>query len=66
LFIPIQFRLKNNVVALIDVLLTLGTLIWALVVVAPLWFPIALVNIPYLLWLTFASALQIAIVVKNR
>jgi tryptophan-rich sensory protein len=64
-FTTIEFRLKNNVVALIDILLTLGTLIWAMIAISPFWPPIALVNIPYLLWLAFASILQIAVVVMN-
>ena len=65
-FVSIEFRIKNGIWALVDVLLTLGTLIWALIAISPVWLPIALVNIPYLLWLIFASALQIAIVTKNR
>jgi tryptophan-rich sensory protein len=65
-FTPIEFRLKNIVLALIDVLLTLGTLIWAMIAIFPFWAPIAVLNIPYLLWLIFASALQIAVVIKNR
>ena len=33
LFTPIQFGLQNNVLALIDILLVVGTLIWAMKVV---------------------------------
>lgn len=65
-FVPIEFQLKNGVVALVDVLLTLGTLIWAFIVILPIWPTIALVNAPYLLWLVFALALQIAVVAMNR
>jgi tryptophan-rich sensory protein len=65
-FTPIEFRLRNSAVALVDAFLTLGTLIWALAAISPFWLPIVLVNLPYLLWLTFATILQIAIVVKNR
>jgi tryptophan-rich sensory protein len=65
-FTPIEFRLRNNIAALVDVLCTLGTLIWAMVVIFPLWAPVVFVNIPYLLWLMFASALQIAVTAKNR
>ena len=65
-FTPIEFRLKNSAVALVDVLLAIGTLIWAFVAIWPFWPPIALINIPYLAWLAFAAILQIAIVVKNR
>lgn len=65
-FTAFEFRPKNGVMALISVLLSLGTLIWAFIAIYPFWMPIAWVNIPYLLWLVFASALQIAIVAKNR
>jgi len=65
-FAPIEFKLKNSALALIDVLLTLGTLIWALIAILPFWPLIAALNIPYLLWVIFASALQVVIVVKNR
>ncbi len=65
-FTPIQFGLKNNLLASIDILLILGTLIWALVAIWPYAKVIALANIPYLLWVTFASILQITITVLNR
>jgi tryptophan-rich sensory protein len=35
LFTPIQFGLKNNLLATVDILLVLGTLIWALVAIYP-------------------------------
>ena len=67
-FTPIQFGLKNNLLAAIDILLVLGTLIWALVSVwnagADLrW--IVYVNIPYLLWVAFATILQLTITYLN-
>lgn len=65
-FTPIQFGLKNNLLASVDILLILGTLIWALVAIWPYAKIIALANIPYLLWVTFASILQITITVLNR
>src|SRR5436189_6287069 len=34
-FTPIQFGLKNNILAAVDILLVLGTLIWALATVYP-------------------------------
>ena len=72
-FTYFQFGLKNNLLASIDILLVLGTLIWALVAIyftptvsvgAPLkW--IALANIPYLLWVSFATVLQLTITWLN-
>jgi tryptophan-rich sensory protein len=68
-FTPIQFGLKNNLLASIDILLVVGTLIWALYTIwhnAPELRWIAYVNIPYLLWGTFATCLQLTITYLNR
>jgi tryptophan-rich sensory protein len=68
-FTPLQFGLKNNFLALIDILLVLGTLIWAL---WGLWHFssnfrwIVYINIPYLIWVLFATILQITITYLNR
>lgn len=34
-FTPIQFGLQNNLLAAIDILLVLGTLVWAMIVIYP-------------------------------
>jgi tryptophan-rich sensory protein len=65
LFTPIQFGLKSNLLAAIDIVLVLVTLIWALVVVYPYRKWVALVNIPYLLWVSFATILQLTITYLN-
>ena len=68
-FTPIQFGLRNNVLASVDILLVVGTLIWALVAV---WYGVpelrwvVYVNIPYLLWGTFATCLQLTITYLNK
>jgi translocator protein len=64
-FTPIQFGLQNNLLASVDILLVLGTLIWALVAVYPQMKWVALVNIPYLLWVAFATVLQLTILFLN-
>ena len=48
-YTPIQFGLRNNWLASLDILLVLGTLIWALSAVWSRARWVALVNIPYLL-----------------
>jgi benzodiazapine receptor len=65
-FTPLQFGLKNNLLAVVDILLVLITLIWALVVIWPYAHWIAYVNIPYLLWVSFATILQLMITYLNR
>jgi tryptophan-rich sensory protein len=65
LFTPIQFGLKNNLLASLDILLVLGTLIWALLSIYPHIKWVALANIPYLLWVSFATVLQLTITYLN-
>lgn len=64
-FSPIQFGLQNNFLAAVDIILVLGTLIWALVSIWPRVRWVALVNIPYLLWVSFATVLQFTITWLN-
>jgi len=77
-FTPIQFGLKNNLFAAVDILLVLGTLIWALFALysfglklhsetgASTYAWIIYANIPYLLWVSFATVLQLTITYLNR
>jgi benzodiazapine receptor len=65
-YTPLQFGLKNNALASIDILLVLGTLVWALAAVWPRARWVALVNVPYLLWVAFATVLQLSITWLNR
>lgn len=64
-FSPIQFGLKNNLLALIDILLVLGTLIWMLIAIYPRHRWVAIINIPYLAWVSFATILQATITFLN-
>ncbi len=63
---PIQFGLRNNILASIDILLVLGTLVWALIAIYPHAKWVTFVNIPYLLWVCFATVLQLTITFLNR
>jgi tryptophan-rich sensory protein len=65
-FTPLQFGLKSNELAALDILLVLATLLWAMRTAWPLARWVALVNIPYLLWVGFATVLQLAITWLNR
>lgn len=65
-FTPLQFGLKSNLLAAIDILLVLATLVWAMVAI---WLHIPWVvyaNIPYLLWVSFATILQLTITYLNK
>ena len=66
-FTPILFGIGNLWLATLDILLVLGTLIWA---VAVAWRQkkmrwVVYMNIPYLLWVIFATMLQLTILFLN-
>ncbi len=76
-FTYFQFVLKNNLLAAIDILLILGTLIWAMIVLYSvaqklistggenIFWTVYLI-IPYLLWVSFATVLQLTITFLNK
>ena len=65
-FTPIQFGIKNNYLALIDIILILVTIVWAMVAIWPhnRWLSGAFV--PYLVWVSIATVLQASITWLNR
>lgn len=65
LFTWIQFGLKNLPLASIDILLVLITLVWAMVAIYPHAKWITWIQLPYLLWVSFATVLQLTITVLN-
>jgi len=65
-FTPIQFGLRNNLLASVDVLLVLGTLVWAIMAIFPHARWVAYLQIPYLLWVSFATILQLTVTYLNR
>ncbi len=65
-FSPIQFTLQNNFLAAVDIVLVLGTLIWAMIAIYPHMKWVTYIQIPYLLWVSFATVLQLTITFLNR
>ncbi len=68
IFTPIQFGLKNNLLAAIDILLVLATLVWALYYIwnaVPELRWVVYSNVPYLIWVSFATTLQLTITYLN-
>ena len=65
-FTPIQFGLKNNYLAMVDILLVFMTLIWAMVKIYPVNKVITYLQVPYLVWVSFATVLQVTITYLNR
>jgi len=66
LFTTIQFGLKNNFLAAVDIFLVLITLIWAMIAIWPHARWIVYANLPYLIWVAFATGLQFTITYLNR
>ena len=64
-FTPLQFGLRSNVLASVDILLVLGTLIWAMRSIYPHAPWVTYAQIPYLLWVAFATVLQLTITYLN-
>ena len=65
-FTPIQFTLRNNLLAAIDIVLVLVTLVWAMAAIYPHQKWVTYLQIPYLLWVSFATFLQLTITYLNR
>lgn len=65
LYTPLQFGLKSNILASIDILLVLLTLIWAFYAIWPKMRWVAYVNTPYFLWVCFATVLQLTVTYLN-
>ena len=65
-FTPIQFGLKNNLLAAIDIALVLGTLVWLMLAIYPHLKWITYIQIPYLLWVLFATILQFTVTFLNK
>ena len=65
-FTYFQFGLKNNYLAAVDILLVLGTMIWAFIAIYPFVSWIFYINIPYLLWVSFATVLQLTVTWLNK
>jgi translocator protein len=65
LFTPIQFGLQNNLLANIDIILILLSLIWCMVSIYKHSKWLAYLQIPYFLWVIIATVLQISITYLN-
>jgi tryptophan-rich sensory protein len=65
-FTPLQFGLKSNLLAAADILLVLATLLWGMAAIYPYRRYLAYMQIPYLLWVGFATFLQLTITYLNR
>lgn len=65
LFTPLQFGLRNNILASLDVILILATLTWCFISIGQDKRWVVYLNIPYFIWVMFATILQISITILN-
>ena len=66
IFTYLQFGLRSNLLAAVDIVLVLTTLVWAFMAVWPKMRWVVYVNIPYFLWVCFATILQLTVTYLNR
>ena len=64
-FTPLQFGLQNNLLAAIDIILVLSTLMWVMTVIWSRLRWVFWLNIPYLAWVTLATVLQLTVTYLN-
>lgn len=65
LFTPLQFGLRNQILSSIDIILVLVTIVWCMVAIWPHNKWVALLFVPYFIWVAIASLLQINITLLN-
>ncbi|MBP9827381.1 tryptophan-rich sensory protein [Candidatus Saccharibacteria bacterium] len=65
IYSPLQFGLRNNTLALLDISLVLITIIWAMIMIWPVSKIVTIAFAPYLIWVTIATILQTYITLNN-
>jgi tryptophan-rich sensory protein len=65
-FTYLQFGLKNNLLAAIDILLVLITLVWAFFSIWSYYRWVVFINLAYFFWVAFATILQLTITYLNQ
>lgn len=64
-FTPVQFGLNNLPLASVIIVIVLGTIIWSMWAIWPHYRWVAYLQIPYLLWVSLATVLQLSITYLN-
>jgi len=64
-FTWIQFGLENNPLAFVDIVLVLITIVWLMKVIWPYKKWVAYAQVPYLIWVSFATLLQASVTYLN-
>ena len=65
IFTPIQFGMRNLPLAAVDILVVWGTIVWMMAAIYRFYPIVSFAQIPYLIWVSIATVLQIAITTMN-
>jgi len=66
IFTPIQFGLRNLPLAAVDILVVWGTIVWMMLSIWPHHRWVAAAQVPYFVWVSIATVLQLSITWMNR
>jgi translocator protein len=66
LFVYLQFGIQKKWLAMTDILFVLATIIVTMIVIWPHFHWVAYLQIPYLVWVLFATYLQIGVTILNK
>ena len=66
IFTPIEFGLRNLPLASVDILVVWGTILWMICVIWKHYRWVAVAQVPYLIWVSIATWLQLSITRMNR
>lgn len=64
-FTPIQFGLRNLLLASADILIVWTTIAWAAIAVWPYYRWVSVAQIPYFVWVSIATVLMLSIAAAN-
>ena len=65
-FTPIQFGMRNLPLAAVDILIVWGTIIWMMAAIWKHHRWVAVAQMPYFIWVSIATVLQLSITWLNR
>jgi benzodiazapine receptor len=65
IFMPILAGLRNLPLASVDILIVWSTIIWVMVAIWPYYKSVAVAQVPYLVWVSIATVLQLSITWMN-
>ena len=65
IFTPIQFGMRNLLLATVDILVVWGTIVWMMIAVWSHARWVAAAQLPYFVWVSIATVLQISITWMN-